>query len=140
MTHTHTQKKHTQIMEKTLTCPKQKAPPVGIGTRGVLKKYHTSLTYSICQVEKWVGTHLLSTQTTFVGCFKKHTNTPAMLISLPEHGNITCYGVPAFMNFQCHMIACIDCVSQWQKVLFQPHDIYPEIAAKAQLSWSKKYQ
>ena len=35
------------------------------------------------------------------------------------------------------MIAHIDCMSQWQKVLFQPHDIYPEIAAKAQLSWSK---
>ena len=55
----------------------------------------------------------------------------------PEHGNITCYGVAAFMNFQCHMIACIDCVSQWQMVLFQPHDTYPEFAAKAQLSWSK---
>ena len=58
----------------------------------------------------------------------------------PEHGNITRYGVPAFTNFQCHMIAHIDCVSQWQKVLFQPHDIYPEFAVKAQLSWSKKCQ
>ena len=38
------------------------------------------------------------------------------------------------------MIARIDCVSQWQKVLFQPHDIYPEFAAKAQLSWSKNVQ
>ena len=39
--------------------------------------------------------------------------------------------------FQGHIIARIDCVSQWQKVLFQPHDIYPEFAVKAQLSWSK---
>ena len=35
------------------------------------------------------------------------------------------------------MIARIYCVIQWQKVLFQPHDIYPEFAVKAQLSWSK---
>ena len=53
---------------------------------------------------------------------------------------ISLAGVPAFTNFQCHMIACIDCVSQWQKVLFQPHDIYHEFAAKAQLSWSKNFQ
>ena len=62
------------------------------------------------------------------GYHHQHT----ILHESPEHGNITCYGVPAFKNFQCHMIACIDCVSQWQKVLFQPHDIYPEFAAKAQ--------
>ena len=44
---------------------------------------------------------------------------------------------PAFTNFQCHLIAHIDYVSQWQKILFQPHAIFPEFAAKAQLSWSK---
>ena len=60
-----------------------------------------------------------------------------ILCESTEHGNITHYGVPAFTNIQCHLIAHIDCVSQWQKVLFQPHDIYPEFAAKAQLSWSK---
>ena len=53
------------------------------------------------------------------------------------HGNITDCGAPAFTNFQCHLIAHIDYVSQWQKILFQPHAIFPEFAAKAQLSWSK---
>ena len=60
-----------------------------------------------------------------------------ILCESPEHGNIIHNGVPAFMNFQCHMIAHIDCVSQKKKVLFQLHDIFPEFAAKAQLSWSK---
>ena len=55
----------------------------------------------------------------------------------PEHGNVIHYGVPAFANFQCHMIACIVCVSQWKKVFFHPHDIFPEFSPKAQLSWSK---
>ena len=35
------------------------------------------------------------------------------------------------------MIAHFDCLSQWQNVLFQAHDIFPEFATKAQLSWSK---
>ena len=67
----------------------------------------------------------------------EHQQQHTILHESPEHGNFTHYGVPAFMNFQCHMIAHIDCVSQWQKVLFQPQYTYPEFAAKAQLSWSK---
>ena len=35
------------------------------------------------------------------------------------------------------MIAHIDCVSQWKKILFQPHDVFPEFGGKAQLLWSK---
>ena len=40
------------------------------------------------------------------------------------------------MNFQYHMIACIDHVSQWYKVVFQPEDAFSEFAVKVQLSWS----
>ena len=67
---------------------------------------------------------------------QQHQQT--ILCESSEHGNITHYDVPTFMNFKCHMIANIDCVSQWQKVLFQPHDILPEFAANHQLTWSKK--
>jgi len=40
-------------------------------------------------------------------------------------------------NFQSHLISRIDCASQWKKELFEPHDTFPEFAAKCQLSWAK---
>ena len=50
----------------------------------------------------------------------------------PEHGNAICYGVLACTKSQCHRNAHIVCVSQWNKVLFQPHNVFPEFAANAQ--------
>ena len=58
----------------------------------------------------------------------------------PENGHITWYGIPGFVNFLSHMIARPDCVSQWKKELLEPHDVYPEFAVKAQLSWAKNVQ
>ena len=53
----------------------------------------------------------------------EYQKQPTILCESPKHGNIPHYGVPAFKNIQYHMIAPIDCVSQWQKVLFG-HMIY----------------
>jgi hypothetical protein len=55
----------------------------------------------------------------------------------PEHGSVTKYGIPGFVNFQIHMLSRIDCASQWVKMNFEPHDEYPHFAAKARLPWAK---
>jgi len=60
-----------------------------------------------------------------------------LLRESPESGNVTRYGVPAFANFQSHLISRIDCASQWKKELFKPYDTFLEFAAKCQLSWAK---
>ena len=57
-----------------------------------------------------------------------------------ESGNLTRYGIPALSNFQVHMIGRIDCVCQFRKEHFQPHDVFPDFAAKAKFSWSKNVQ
>ena len=56
----------------------------------------------------------------------------------PEvNGQIAQYGVPAVLNFQSHMIARIDCATQWKQCHVDVHDQYPEFAGKARLEWSK---
>lgn len=60
-----------------------------------------------------------------------------LLREKPEHGNVTKYGIPGFVNFQVHMLSRIDCASQFVKMNFEPHDQYPHFAAKARLPWAK---
>lgn len=47
------------------------------------------------------------------------------------------YGIPAFINYQFHMIARVDDVSQSLRINLQPHDRFPTMAMKSRLSWSK---
>ena len=55
----------------------------------------------------------------------------------PESGNISRYGLPAFITFQSSLISRIDCACYWQKAVFEAHDLFPEFAAKCRLTWSK---
>ena len=67
----------------------------------------------------------------------EYTQQQTMLREGEEFGNISRLGVPAFANFQVHMIAQIDDVSQWKRDAFKPHEDFPEYAAKSRLAWSK---
>ena len=55
----------------------------------------------------------------------------------PQYGPLVSYGVVAFSIFQSHMIGRVDCISQWKAESFEKHTIYPDIAARARLPWSK---
>ena len=55
----------------------------------------------------------------------------------PESGNISQYGLPAFITFQASLISRIDCACYWQKAVFEAHDLFPEFAVKCRLTWSK---
>ena len=55
----------------------------------------------------------------------------------PLHGVATMMGVPACCNFQMHMLARVDDVTQWRKEFFKHHDRFPNFAARARLAWSK---
>jgi hypothetical protein len=55
----------------------------------------------------------------------------------PENVAMMRFGMPACSNFQVHMLARIDCCTQWQKKHFKPHTKYPEFAAQTRLAWSK---
>ena len=63
--------------------------------------------------------------------------TLTILRESQHSGPVQKYGMPAFHNFQIHMMARIDDVSQWRKDNFAVHDLYTEFAAKSKLRWSK---
>ena len=67
----------------------------------------------------------------------KYRQMQTILCELAESGNIIWYGIPAMNNFQVHMISQIDCTCQWQTQHFKLHDVFPDFATKAKLSWSK---
>jgi hypothetical protein len=47
------------------------------------------------------------------------------------------YGIPAFINYQFHMLARVDDVSQSLRENLQLHDRFPNIALKSRINWSK---
>jgi hypothetical protein len=53
-----------------------------------------------------------------------------------SQGTIAKWGVPVQMAFQFHLIARIDCVSQFLCSNLKVHDCFPQ-ALKAKLNWSK---
>lgn len=55
----------------------------------------------------------------------------------PTNGNVTKYGVPAFVNFEIHLLTRTDCSSQLQTSKLTTHREYPELALMTKLSWSK---
>ncbi len=64
----------------------------------------------------------------------------AMSLAHASEHDITRYGITALCCFQFTMIGRIDDCTQWEKEHFKAHTQFPDVAARARLSWSKNVQ